>query len=152
VAQPGEHATNLAVLALVEHHLEHRTLFVLRADRDPLGMHLALREPDSAAELVEQFLRRHAGDLHEVSLLHAIAGMGQQIREITVIGEQEQALAREVEPADREQPLVGGHEIDGPGPARGVEVRRHDADGLVEQVHHPPHPREPLAVNADLLP
>ena len=56
VAEPRQHATDLTILALVEDHFEDCALLVLRANIDPFGMHLALRQRDATADFVEQFL------------------------------------------------------------------------------------------------
>ncbi len=76
MAERGEHAADLAILALVEHHLEHGALLVLRADRHPLRMHLGLGEANAPPQPIEQFIAGHAGDLHEVLLFDAIPWMG----------------------------------------------------------------------------
>ena len=151
VAEPGQHPANLPILALVEHHLQHGAQLVLGADRHPLGMHLAFREPHAAAQRLEQLFRGHARHLDEVFLLDAVSRVGEQVGEPAIVGDEDQPLAHPVEPADGEEPLVSRHEIDDPGPAGGVEVRGHDADRLVEQKHDPLRVREPLPVHADLL-
>ena len=132
MAEAGEHPADLAVLALVEHHLEHGALLVLRLDRHPLRVHLAFSEADAPPQLLEQFFVRHARNLHEVFLLDAVARVGQEIGERPVVGEQDQPLAHAVESADREQPLVSRHQIDDAGPARRIVVGGHDSHGLVE--------------------
>jgi hypothetical protein len=109
VAERGQHPADFAILALVEHHLQHGALLVLRTDRDPLRMHLRLGEPDAPPQLVDQFFRRHARDLHEVLLLDTIPGVSEEIREPAVVGEQDQPLAHPIEPTDREQPLLSRH-------------------------------------------
>jgi hypothetical protein len=151
VAERGQHAPDLAVLTLVEHHLEHGALLVLRADRHPLGMHLGFSEADATSESVEQFLAGHAGDLHEVLLLDAVSRMGEEVCEPTVVGEEDQPLAHAVEPANREQPLLAGHEVDDTGSPRRIGVGGHHADRLVEHVDDPLRVGQPLAVDTNLL-
>jgi hypothetical protein len=151
VTKAGEHSADLAVLALVEHHLQHGALLVLRTDRDPLGMHLRLREPDAAVQSVDELLAGHARDLDEIFLLHAISRVGQEVGEAAVVGDQNQTLAHPVEPADREEPLFTGHEIDHPRTARGIEVGRDHAHRLVEHVDDPLRVWQPFAVYTNLL-
>ena len=151
VTERGQHPPNLAVLTFVEHHLEHGALLVLRADRHPLGMHLGFSEADAAPEAIEQFLAGHAGDLHEVLLLDTVARMGEKVGESPVVGEEDQPLAHAVEPANREQPLLAGHEVDDTRSPRRIGVGGHHADRLVEHVDDPLRIGQPLAVDTNLL-
>ena len=116
-----------------------------------LGPGHPLGEADATAELVEGFRGRHAGDLHEVFLLHAISGVGQEVGQIAVIGDEDQPFTHPVEPPDGKQPLFTRHEIDDARPAVGIEIRRHDPDRLGEHVDHPLGVGEPLAIDADFL-
>ena len=77
--------------------------------------------------------------------------MGEQVGQIAVVGHEDQPFAHPVEPADREQPPLTGHEIDHPRPPGGIEVGGHGPHRLVEQIHNPLRIRQPLAVDADLL-
>ena len=151
MAEPREHPADLTILALVEDHLEHGALLVLRADRDPLGLHLSFGESHALTELVEQFRRWHTGHLHEIFLLHSIPWMGQQVGEIAVVGDQDQPFAHPVEPADGKEPPLSRHEIDHPGPSSGVKVGRDRAHRFVEQVDDPLGIGQPFAIDADLL-
>ena len=54
----------------------------------------------------------HALDLGEVLLLDAVARMREQLRELAVVGEDQQALGVAVEPADREHARLVGHEVE----------------------------------------
>ena len=79
-------------------------------------------------------------DLGEVLLLHAVARMHEQLRELAVVREHEQALGVAVEAADREHPRLGRAR----GRARsarpcGIARGRHVARRLVQQ---PVHERE----------
>jgi hypothetical protein len=151
VPELREHAANLAVLPLIENHLEDRALLVLRLEVDVLGAGHSLREADAAAEFVEGFRSGNARHLDEVFLLDAIPRVGEEIGQFAVVGDEDQPFAHPVEPADGKQPLFTRHEIDDAGPAVGVEVRGHHADRLGEHVDHPLRVGEPLAVDADLL-
>ena len=150
VPEPRQHATDLPILALVEDHFEDCALLVLRADLDPFGMHLALSESDAPADFVEQLLRWHSRHLDQIFLLHAIPRVGEQVREGAVVGDEDHPFAHAIEPADGKQPLFTGHEIDHPGPARGVEVGGHHADRLVEHVDDPLRIGQSLAVDPHL--
>jgi len=151
VSQAGEHSANFPIFALVEHHLQNRALFVLGADRDPLGVHLTLGKSHAPVDLVEQLCRRHTRHLHQILLLDAIARMGQKIGQVAVVGDQDQPFAHPIKAADGEQPSFRRHEIHHSRSARGVIIGGHHTDRLVEHVDHPLRVREPLAVNANLL-
>ena len=79
---------------------------------------------------------RHAFDLGEVRLLDAVARMRQQLGELAVVGEHQQAFGVEVEPADRERPRLGRHELDHRRPALRIVRGRDVARGLVQQPVH----------------
>jgi len=152
VAELREHPADFAVLPFIEHHLEDGAQFVLRLEVDMLGPGYALGQADSPAQFFQRFRRRHAGDLHEVFLLHAVPGVGEEVCQFAVVGDEDQPLAHPVEPADGKQPLLPRHEIDDARTAIGVEIGRHDPHWLVEHVDHPLRVGESLAVHADLLP
>jgi hypothetical protein len=151
VAEVREHAANLTVLPLVEDHLEDGALLVLRLEVDMLSPCHPLGEPDATAEFVDRLRGGHTGHLNEVFFLDSIPGVGAEIGQFTVVGDEDQPFAHPVEPADGEQTLVAGHEIDDAWSAIGVEVRGHHANGLGEHVHDPLRVRQTLAVDADLL-
>jgi len=151
VPEMREHAADLAVLSLVENHLEDGALLVLRLEVDVLGAGHSLRETDAAAELVEGVRSGNSRHLNEVFFLDAIPRVGEEIGQFTVVGDEDQPFAHPVEPADGEQPLLPRDEIDDAGPAVGVEVRGHHADRLGEHVNNALRVGEPLAVDPDLL-
>ncbi len=151
VAELREHAADLAVLPLVENHLEDGALLVLGFEMDVLSAGHSLREADAAAELVEGFRSGNPRHLDEVFLLDAIPWVGEEIGQFTVVGDEDQPFAHPVEPADGKQPLFPRHEVDDAWPAVRVEVRGHDADRLGEHVDDPLRVGKPLAVDADLL-
>ena len=77
--------------------------------------------------------RHRAGDLGEVGLEHAVAGVLEAVREVAVVGEDEQALGVGVEPADVEEPLLAvADEVADVDPAELVAHRGDDAERLVE--------------------
>jgi hypothetical protein len=151
VAELREHAADLAILPLVENHLEDRALLVLGLEVDVLGAGHSLGEADAATEFVERFRSGDSRHLDEIFLLDAIPRMGEEIGQFAVVGNEDQPFAHPVEPADGEQPLLPGYEVDDAGPAVRIEVRGHHADRLGEHVDHPLRVGEPLAVDADLL-
>jgi hypothetical protein len=77
--------------------------------------------------------------------------MRQQVREVPVVGYENQSLAGPVEPADGEQPPLAGHEVHDPRPPRRVVVGRHDSHGLIEHVHDPLGIGQSFAIDANLL-
>ena len=152
VAQAGEHPSDLPVLALVEHHLQNGALLVLGANLDPLGMHAALGQPHSPSETVKHLGPRHTGYLHVIFLLDAIPRMGQKVGQFAIVGDEDQALAHPVKPADCKEPCVAGHKIDHPRATGGIVIGGDGSDRLVEHVDNPLRVRQPLTVDTDLLP
>ena len=57
------------------------------------------------------------------SFSHAVARVREQLRELAVVGEQQQPLGVVVEPADREHARLGRHELDDRRPALRVAAR-----------------------------
>ena len=51
------------------------------------------------------------GHQHAVFFLGLVAGMSELLRELAVIGEQDQAFAVQVQPAHRVEALLGGHQV-----------------------------------------
>ena len=137
MSEPRQHPADLPILAFIEDHLEHGTLFVLRADVHPLGMHLPFGQGDATANFVEQFLGRHARHLHEIFLFHSIPRMGEEVGQRPVVGDEDQPFAHAVEPADGKQSLLTRHEVDHAGSAVGIVVGGHHAHRLVEHVDDP---------------
>ena len=107
------HAPHLTVAALVDRDAQHAGLGgdTLAGAVTPSSSSTPSRRRRSAAR------RRAALDLGEILLLDAEARMGEAVGELAVVGEQQQPLGVGVEPADREHPRLGGHELDHRRPA-----------------------------------
>ena len=69
-------------------------------------------ELDALAQRAQRARRGHALDLGEVLLLDAVARMREQLRELAVVGEHQQAFGVAVEAADREHARLAGHEVE----------------------------------------
>jgi len=117
VTAGGQHSSNLAIPSLIEHHLQNRAGLVGGPQDHTLRLHPSIREMHAAAEGVERVLRRHARDLHEVGLFHAVAGVCKVIGEVTVVGDQDQARAGAVKPSDGKQTPIAGEQVDDARPS-----------------------------------
>ncbi len=101
--------------------------------------------------------RRLALDLDEVLLLHPVTRVREQLREIAVVREQQQAFGLEIEAPDGKHPRFVGHEIEHRRPAVRVGRGRDVARGFVEQpvhdggVDHDRHTveRDPIVLGID---
>jgi hypothetical protein len=151
VAEFGQHAPDLTVLAFVENHLEDRALLVLAAEAYPFGVDFAFGQANALPEPIEQLETRHPCDLHEVFFLDAVAGMGQKVCQVTVVRQENQSFARAIEPPHGEETTVTRDEIDHTGASGRVVVRRHHTDGLVEEVDDAPRIRKPLTIDTNFL-
>ncbi len=130
VADVLEHAADLAVAPLVDPDLEQARLDEVGARRSGA----AVVELDAVAQRAERALGRALRvDLGAVDLLDLVARVGQALGERAVVGQQDQARAVGVEPADRVEAAVGVDEPDDGRAAVGVLGGRDDAGRLVEQ-------------------
>ena len=128
----GAHASHLSLPAFVDRDLERtprpgRGCTSADARRLRSCRRRARHRPASARTSV---LGGISFDLDEVRLLDAVARMREQLREIAVVREEQEALGVDVEPADGEHAGVVGHELDAPSvdPAdRGRSSRRREA-------------------------
>ena len=85
------------------------------------------------SSLIEHFVRRIAGHHNAIRLAHSVARMRQPVGQVAVVGDQDQPLAVQVEPADGEQPGIGGFDqIDDAHSARGIAVCAQHARGFVD--------------------
>jgi hypothetical protein len=130
-----QQAPHLVVLALVEGQLQPRVLLGLQ-DADAVdGEHLAL-DADAAAQALERLRVRDAVDLGLVDARHLVAGMGDALRELAVVGEEDQAFGGHVQAPHRKQAGHGRNEVHHRRPLLRVEPRGHVPLGLVEQEVH----------------
>ena len=92
------------------------------------------REPDAGDQLPQVRRVRLAGDLHVVGLLDAEARVHQLLGQVAVVGQQQQALAVLVEPADGVDALIDVRDqVEGQRPAGGVVVGAEVAARLVDR-------------------
>ena len=100
-----EHHADLILAAFLEFHFVPR--IVARLDQlDQRGRGLLAADRDAGCELCELFFGEVAVDLHHVGLLDVAGGGSDAMRELAVIGEQQQAFAGVVETANREDAFL----------------------------------------------
>lgn len=99
------HAPDLAISALVDRHFEHgRGLVVALTDLgDPRfgGLARLARQGDSTAQVVECLRRRCAFDDHAVGLSEGLAGVGDLVDKLAIVGEDDQPFGVGIETACR---------------------------------------------------
>ena len=100
VAELREHSAHFSVFPFGKNHLQDRRLASLTHDPHALGADFSLGEPDSRSQLVEHFLRGSSRDHDLVNLLDTELGVCQLVGEFAVVGQDHQAGARFIEPAD----------------------------------------------------
>ena len=124
----------------------------MAGDPHPLGPDLPLGQPDPLGQLVEDLAAGLARDDDAVDLLDPELGVGQLVGELAVVGQEDQAGALLVEPADRVDALGDLREqVDDQGLAGGVVVGRDVTLGLVDGVIDVPLGVDLLAVDGDDL-
>ena len=97
-----QHALDLAVLALAQAHRQPDVAALLALE---LGLDAEIVDAvdgDAVAQAVELLLRDLAMRAHAVAAQPARRGQFQHAREAAVVGEKDQALGVDVEPADRD--------------------------------------------------
>ena len=101
-----------------------------------MAPHLAFSQANAFQQLLQIFPSRGAGHLHQIRLVDAETRVHQPMGQVAVVGQQQHAFAVLIEPAHRVNALIDmGYQIDGPGPARRIEVGAQVAARLVD---HPP--------------
>ena len=138
------HAPDLAVAALVDDDAQ-----AVRLHEGHLGRGgESVVELDPLAEATHLGGSGDAGHDGQVLLLDPVAGVGQAVGQVPVVGQHQQPLGVDVEAADGKDPGVAGHQVDHGGPALGVGRRGDHPRRLVEQVVHQAGPdREGHAVD-----
>ena len=112
-------------------------------------------ELDAGPQPAADVPRHRPGHGREVGLQHPERGVHQPVREVAVVGEQQQPLAVGVEPADVEQPLLDVetrlvHQVGDGAPAPVVAHRAEHAARLVQrEVHQVVADDHPVAVDVD---
>ena len=91
--------------------------------------------PPETAQRTDGWLALH---LHQVLLVHAVRRVRQAVRQLAVVGEQQQALAVGVQAANREHTWLGRNEIDRLRTPLGVGCAADDSGRLVQHVVHEP--------------
>lgn len=146
-----KHPADLTIFPLVQNHLKHGTELVLGAKINPLGAGLAFGEGDALPEFFEGFRCGNTCDLHEIFLFNAVPRMRQEIREVAIVGHENEPLAHAVESTDRKESLLAGHEVDNPRTAGRIKVCGHNSYRLMEHIDHALWVGKPLAIDADFL-
>jgi hypothetical protein len=129
MADRGQHPLDLVLAALVD-----RELYPVRPEAaDACRRAPPVVELNARAKPLERVVGRLSLDLGLVDLLHLVAGMGEPVREVAVIGEQERSGRVGVEAADRNDARRVLDELDHSRPALGIAGGRDHAGGLVQE-------------------
>ena len=99
----------------------------------------------------QRVLVRVAFDVGDVRLLDAVARVGEPVRELAVVREQERSGRVRVEPSHRDDARLRGHELDDGRPPLRVTRGRDDARRLVQEDVAQPLPRDLLPVHRDAV-
>ena len=95
-----EHAPQLALAALVQHHAQPGAVAIPAQQLRLRGRGRAVVQLDALAQAGQRRGVRDALDERLVGLVDAVAGVRQAVRQLAVGGEQQQPLAVAVEPPD----------------------------------------------------
>jgi len=126
------HAPDLPLAALVDRELDR----VRRHAPDPCRRAAPVLELDAFAQSPQRPLaHRRTGHHRPVGLLDLEPRVGQPVRKLAVVGEQDQPRGVAVEPANGIQPDRCGHERDDRRAPLGVASGRNDAGRLVDRIN-----------------
>ena len=146
-----EQPLHLVLLALVERHL-HPGVVVGVDHARAVDRHEVAVDLDALLQALERLRVGDAVHLGVVDARHLVARVRHALGEGAVVGQQDQALGRDVEPAHREQPRHGRHQVHHGLPPLGVVARGDDAARLVQhQVDVPLRRLDANAVDADVV-
>jgi hypothetical protein len=98
VADASQDTAHFAIASLIQHHLEGCAVFVLRLDGYSHYASESFGEVHSFTHLRELLLFELACDFYLVGLLDAVARVRKLVGQFTIVGHDDQALARSVEP------------------------------------------------------
>ena len=147
-----EHPANLAVFPFGQHHFHDARLAFTSDEPHALGAHLALCQPDSFGELVEDLVPRLAGNDDPIDLLDAELRMRQLVGKLSIVGQEHQPRALFVESTHSVGALRNlGEKVDHPRFSRWVVIGGDIALGLMDCVIDVAFGVDLLAVERDLL-
>lgn len=135
MVDPGEEASNLAVLALSQDDFENRAVASLALLVNVFDSKATFSEVDPFFQLVESLETGIASDLDFVHSADAVTWVGQFVGQFAVVGDQQQAFAVFIETTDSEKTLrFILEQIDDAWTVIRVVVCAENALGLIEQV------------------
>ena len=111
----------------------------------------AVVELHAVAQPLQRLVVRVALDVGDVRLLDSVPRMGEPVRELPVVREQERSGRVRVEPSHRDDARLVRHELDDRRPALRVARRRDDVRRLVEDDVPEPLPRHLPPVHLDAV-
>ncbi len=133
-----EHFSDLPIASFVQRDLQPGIVgFFDHANPCRRGAHPLVRialfgNRYARAQAPELVFRRHSRNLHEISFGNVRGRLHQFVRECTVIGEQQQALAVEIETSDGIQTDLAANQVHHRGPTFGIGDGGYVSSRLVE--------------------
>src|SRR5262245_29623157 len=149
----GKHAPDNMLAALMQRDLYQHPLTCLLDHAEPVRAHGAVLELHPRGQPASKIPPDRTAYFGEVGPHHPVPRMSQPVGELTIIGQQDQALGLIVEPADVEQALaVVGHQVSDRPPAPVIRHRAEHAGWLVQcEVDKVRTGRDSLTVHPDHL-
>ncbi len=134
VPESGEDPANLAILPFSQHDLQLRRFRTRLQNPCTLHLHMSFGDIDPLTHLLHCFTFDLASHGDTIDFLHAEFWMGKSLRQFAIVGQQDQAFAVEIQPANRKDTFASGDQFDHPRASLGVGVGRDKAHGLVHRV------------------
>lgn len=136
VAELGDHAANFAVASFGEDDFQSSAVAITGEDFDVVsrrfkGLAGFVGEPEPFAKLFGVGAFETTGECDAIGLGDFVAGVGETIAKLAIIGEQDETGRVGIETSDAEQPLLGWHEIGDDGASLRVIGGADHATGLI---------------------
>ena len=152
MSDPRQQPADLAIAAFVQDDFQFRRFPLAASDTHGSDAGHAFRQMNAAPQPVQGLDGRASLDSRQIGLVDPVSRMGQAVRQIAVVGDQDQPFAGPVQPADREQPFVRANQVDHAGPPIGIPAGRDDARRLVHGEVQPFGVGQRRSIHADQLP
>ena len=151
MSHPSQDSADLAVLAFPQNDFHFGRLGTRLQYPSAFDFHKPFGDVDAFAHLLHCQRFDLASHRHPVDLSHAILWVCQQLCQVAVVGQQDQAFAAAVQSTDWEDAFGSRHKIDHAWAPMRIGIRRDDAFGFVNRVVDLLLSTEVDTVNAYLL-
>jgi hypothetical protein len=132
IPQRARHFTDLALASLAQHNPRPGT-FISRLDQiDPGWCSWRTIEPHAGTPLPQRLSIQRAIQQHPILFFYFKAWMGKMVRELAIVGEQNQPFTINIQPSNRKHPRWHIHQIKHFGAPLRIIYRRNKASRFMQ--------------------